>query len=87
MKTDYRLTTVDNPFNPFDDFTSWLLFDNEHNYFTLNLLDRVSHYSDDMTEEEIDKEHERAMNEILENDFLGIYMKVGRNETENHMEM
>ena len=26
------LTTVDNPFNPFKDFDSWLMFDNEKGY-------------------------------------------------------
>ena len=79
MSNDCRLTTFDNPFDPFEQFTSWLLFDNEHNYFTLNKLDRFSNYSDDMTEKEIDEEHERAIDEIIDNDFLNIYKKVWRN--------
>ena len=79
MSNDCRLTTFDNPFDPFEQFTSWLLFDNEHNYFTLNKLDRISNYSDDMTEKEIDEEHERAIDEIIDNDFLNIYKKVWRN--------
>ena len=79
MSNDCRLTTFDNPFDPFEQFTSWLLFDNENNYFTLNKLDRISHYSDDMTEKEIDEDHERAIDEIIDNDFLNIYKKVYRN--------
>ena len=89
MTNDCRLTTFDNPFDPFEQFTSWLLFDNENDYFTLNKLDRVSNYSDDMTEKEIDEEHERAIDEIIDNDFLNIYKKVYRNQknvTENKEE-
>ena len=78
MSNDCRLTTFDNPFNPFDEFNLWLLFDNEHNYFTLNKLDRISHYTDDMSDKEIDEEHERAIDEIIDNDFLNIYKKVYR---------
>ena len=83
MSNDCRLTTFDNPFDPFEQFTSWLLFDNANNYYTLNRLDRVSHYTDDMSEKEIDEEHERAMDEIIDNDFLNIYKKVYRNSKNN----
>ena len=83
MPNDCRLTTFDNPFDPFEQFTSWLLFDNANNYYTLNRLDRVSHYTDDMSEKEIDEEHERAMDEIIDNDFLNIYKKVYRNSKNN----
>lgn len=78
MTNDCRLTTFDNPFDPFEQFTSWLLFDKEKGYNTCEKLDRIAHYSDDMTDEEIDAEHERAMDEIIEYDFLNIYKKVKR---------
>jgi len=86
MSKDCRLTTFDNPFDPFDEFNLWLLFDNEHDYFTLNKLDRISHYSDDMSEEEIDEEHERAIDEIIEQDFLNIYKKVFRKDEKDSKE-
>ena len=79
MTSDCRLTTIDNPFDPFDQFTSWLLFDKEKGYNTCEKLDRISNYTDDMSEKEIDDEHERAINEMIEYDFLGIYRKVMRN--------
>jgi hypothetical protein len=79
MVNDYRLTTFDNPYNPFDQFALWLLYDVLNGYNTCGKLDRISNYSDDMTEKEIDEEHERAIDEIIDNDFLNIYKKVSRN--------
>lgn len=78
MTNDCRLTTFDNPFDPFEQFTSWLLFDKEKGYNTCEKLDRIAHYEEDMTEEEIDIEHERAIDEIIKYDFLNIYKKVTR---------
>ena len=83
VNNDCRLTTFDNPFDPFEQFTSWLLFDNEKGYNTCGKLDRISHYTDDMSEKEIDEEHERAIDEIIDNDFLNIYKKVYRNSKNN----
>ena len=80
MSNDCRLTTFDNPFDPFEQFTSWLLFDNEKGYNTCGKLDRVSNYSDDMTEKEIDEEHKRAIDEVIDNDFLHIYKRFYRNQ-------
>ena len=34
MARKVGLTTIDNPYNPFDDFTSWLMFDIEKGYNT-----------------------------------------------------
>lgn len=78
--SDCRLTTFDNPYNPFTQFSEWLLFDNEHDYYTVNKLARLCEDLDDMTEKEIEEEHERVIDEIIDNDALNIYKKVYRND-------
>ena len=70
------LTTVDNPYSPFTDFTSWFMFDIQKGYNSCGYLARISRNTDDMTEEETDKEVERAINEIVVNDIFNIYKKV-----------
>lgn len=77
------LTTIDNPFDPFEQFTLWLLFDNEKGYNSCGYLARIAKLTDDMSSKEIDDEVERAIDEIIENDFLGIRKKVTRRSTEN----
>ena len=78
METECRLTTFDNPFDPFDDFTSWWLFDNEKGYNTCGYLDHIAHVSDDMTQKEVSEEIERAIDEIILFNPLNIYKKVKR---------
>ena len=80
MLNDSRLTTFDNPYDPFDQFVEWYLFDTEKGYNTCGKLDRITHYSEDMTEKEIDEEHERAVDEIVDNDIFNVYKKVYRNK-------
>lgn len=70
------LTTTDNPYSPFTDFTSWFLFDIQKGYNSCGYLARISQNTDDMTEEETDKEVERAIDEIIINDIFSIYKKV-----------
>ena len=70
------LTTIDNPFDPFEQFTSWLLFDKEKGYNSSERLMRIANISDDMTQKEIDEETERAIDEIIKYDFMNIYVKV-----------
>lgn len=72
------LTTVDNPFDPFDDFTSWFLFDIEKGYDSCGKVMRIAKLSDDLTEKEEDVEIERAIDEIIKYDPLDIYKKVTR---------
>ena len=76
MAKDCMLTTFDNPYNPFDDFTLWLMYDKEQGYNTCERLARVAKLSDDMSQDEVDAETARAMDEIIFYDFLNIYKKV-----------
>ena len=76
MAKDCMLTTFDNPYNPFDDFTLWLMYDKEQGYDTCERLARIAKLSDNMSQDEIDAETARAMDEIIFYDFLNIYKKV-----------
>lgn len=78
MYDEYMLTTVDNPFDPFEQFTSWFLFDVEKGYNTCSYLARIANTTDDMTELETNLEIERAIDEIIKFDFINIYKKVKR---------
>ena len=70
------LTPVDNPFAPFEQFTSWFMFDEEKGYHTCSYLGRIARTSDQLSEEENELENERAIDEILKYDFRNIYKKV-----------
>lgn len=70
------ITTFDNPYDPFKDFINWFLFDVEKGYDTCAYLDRVSHTSDALTDEENEDEIERAIDEIIKYDFTNVYKKV-----------
>lgn len=83
---DCMLTTDDNPYDPFTQFEDWFLYDCEKGYYSCGYLARVAFISDAMTEEEKDAEVERAIDEIIRLDFLGIYKKVYRNEKKKEKE-
>lgn len=76
MERRYALTTVDNPFNPFEQFTSWFLFDEEKGYHSSAYLGRIARTSDQLSDEENNQEIERAIDEIIKYDFTNIYRKV-----------
>ena len=61
----YGLTTKDNPYNVFDDFINWMNFDHQKGYNTSELLARIARTSDELSEEENQKEIERAIDEII----------------------
>lgn len=76
MQQQCMLTTIDNPFDPFEQFHSWFLFDVEKCYNTCAYLGRIARTSEQMSDEENDIEVERAIDEIIKYDFLNIYKKV-----------
>ena len=80
MVHDVRLTTLDNPFDPFEQFTSWFLFDIEKGYNSCGYLARIAQTSEQFSDEENNKELERAIDEIIKYDYRNIYKKVTRNK-------
>lgn len=71
-----RLTTFDNPYDPFEQFVPWFLFDIEKGYNTCSYLARIARTSEQLSEEENNQEIEKAIDEIIKNDFMNIYKKV-----------
>lgn len=76
MNKRVSITTIDNPFDPIEDFASWFDFDVEKGYYTCSKLARISNVSDDMTQIEEDEEVERAIDRLIEIDPLDLYRKV-----------
>lgn len=76
------LSTIDNPFDPFDDFDSWFRFDCDKNYNSCSYLDRIARTSDQLSDKENDAEIERAIDEIIKYDFMNIYVKVKREDAD-----
>jgi len=88
MSTEYKLTTIDNPFNPFEQFDSWHQFDKEKGYDCCERLMRIAKIFDNMSSIEVEQELERAMDEIVKYDFLDLYQKCTKNDKfplNNHM--
>ena len=80
------LTTKDNPYDPFTNFDQWFLYDVEKGYNTCGYLGRIARTSSEFSDEENENEIERAIDEIIQYDFMGIYEKVtsdGSKKTHN----
>lgn len=80
MTAQCALTTFDNPFDPFEQFTSWFLFDEEKGYHSTSYLGRIARTSDQLSDEENEIEIERAIDEIIKYDFRDIYRKATRSK-------
>lgn len=72
------LTTFDNPYDPFEQFDQWFLFDVEKGYDSCAYLARIARTANAFSDEENAHEIERAIDEIIKYDFLNIYKKVER---------
>ena len=72
------ITTVDNPYDPFDQFDEWYRFDTDHGYDSCGMLARFQYTSDQFTDAENAYEIERAIDYIIENDPLNRYKKIKR---------
>ena len=74
---EYWLTTIDNPFNPFENFDEWENFDRIKGYNTCNYLARITkELYNDMNEKDYNVYLNSAINECLEFDPFGKYIRV-----------
>ena len=84
------LSSYDNPFNPFDpnEFKQWLFFENDKGFDPCSIVARLANITDDMSEDEIDIETERAIDAFIAADFSNNFIKLTKNniksETSNH---
>ena len=72
----YKLTTIDNPFHPVDERDQWERFDLDHGYNTDALVEKLSGFSDDMTEAEIRRAENDVMDDLVRLDLECKYRKV-----------
>jgi hypothetical protein len=81
MTNEYMLSTIDNPFNPFTQWNDWKRFDEDMGYFTCSYLARIAKTSDDLSDADMDRAINAAIDEIVNLNILGVYRKV-YNQTE-----
>ena len=77
MSNEVMLTTIDNPYNPFVDYTQWMMFDKEMGYDTSERLMRVAqqYMFEGMSQVEQDKAVDKAMDDLIEIDILNVFVK------------
>jgi hypothetical protein len=80
IPTEYLLTTVDNPFDPFEEFDSWYEYDIRLGYNSLAMLDRIAKVPSDLPPPDTELAIQDAIDEIVAENVSGMWKKVSRNE-------
>lgn len=75
MEKEMFVTTIDNPFDYFEDFDNWYKFDFQHGYNTLGYVARLAKTSDELSDDENEREIESAVDSIVRWNPL-LYRKV-----------
>jgi hypothetical protein len=70
------ITTKDNPYDPFEDFYHWYMYDELKGYHSSAFLGRIAKTSNSFTDIEYQEAIEEAIDEIIKYDFQNIYLKV-----------
>lgn len=72
------LTTIDNPYDPFDNFSSWYAWDIQAGYHTCSFLARIVVTSTELSDSDANLANTQAIDEIVRENVLGVYRKVTR---------
>lgn len=62
---EVAITTLDNPFDPFEDWLEWYGYDIEHGYNTVNRLGRITTLSEALSDEENNAEVNSSIDELM----------------------
>lgn len=76
----YMLTTVDNPFDPFTQWSEWFAYDEAAGYHTCALLARVAVVNDELSDLELRLELQSAIDEIVSENVSGVHRKVRKGD-------
>ena len=66
-----RVTTADNPFNPFTEWDEWYFYDLSKGYSTCERLDSLSNTSSQLSDEVNNEELEQAIDQLVEVGAVG----------------
>ena len=75
---EYMLSTSDNPFNPFTQWDQWFAFDARAGYHTPAYLARVVRSSSELSDSDQTVALNEGIDEILQFNLTGNYVKVTR---------
>jgi hypothetical protein len=78
--TEYMLTTVDNPFDPFTQFDEWLAYDTKMGYHSASFLDRIARVSNELSLPDQEQAIQDAIDEIISENVSGMWKKVKRGD-------
>ena len=70
------LTTIDNPFNPFEQFVDWYMYDCQKGYNTYSRIARLMPDDESLSSIEKDRIEDNIIDRMIQHDPLGIYTKV-----------
>jgi len=65
MSKEIRVTTADNPYDPFNEWEKWLLFDTNKGYHTCERLASVTTVSDQFSDDEVYEAVENGIAELM----------------------
>lgn len=70
----FAITTIDNPYDPFDQFAEWFAWDEAQGYHTCGILAKLAVISDEFSDDMNDKITEEAIDKLV-NEFNGEFYK------------
>lgn len=79
-RPEYMLTTFDNPFDPFTQWSQWYAFDEGKGYCSCGLVARIAKSSNDLSDADNALAIQQAIDEITRENVSGIHKKVKRGD-------